>query len=250
MHRKINRLLFFIRDLFLMLLDLLLHVFKRFNRWEAALFAAMIAAPRFVVMPTKTLCRSAKEIAAFTVRGCRALTSPLISDLSPSMNVSNNCLSDQHKQGKIIPQTWSDVLGGGSKIVGFRWVLGGGSKIVGFRWVKEKKKDKVAAADFSWMVVKGHRDAKNAAPIPSVRTLTDSKLGVISIGDRPPWNSIGRKTVKRVKLCITSPQGRREVNAPPVPDLCPGSSTTGAGLLERGMRPRACALRRSETSNS
>ncbi|RWW22548.1 hypothetical protein BHE74_00021853 [Ensete ventricosum] len=28
-------------------------------------------------------------------------------------------------------------------------VLGGGSKIVGFRWVKEKKKDKGAAADFS-----------------------------------------------------------------------------------------------------
>ncbi|RWV87531.1 hypothetical protein GW17_00050462 [Ensete ventricosum] len=41
------------------------------------------------------------------------------------------------------------------------------------------------------MVVKGHRDVKNAAPIPSVRTLTDSKLWVISIGDRPPWNSIG-----------------------------------------------------------
>ncbi|RWV80614.1 hypothetical protein GW17_00058078 [Ensete ventricosum] len=35
------------------------------------------------------------------------------------------------------------------------------------------------------------RDAKNAALIPSVRTLTDSKLGVISIGDRSPWNSIG-----------------------------------------------------------
>ncbi|RZR77299.1 hypothetical protein BHM03_00002317 [Ensete ventricosum] len=28
-------------------------------------------------------------------------------------------------------------------------VLGGGSKLVGFRWVKEKKKDKGAAADFS-----------------------------------------------------------------------------------------------------
>ncbi|RWV87973.1 hypothetical protein BHE74_00042418, partial [Ensete ventricosum] len=24
-----------------------------------------------------------------------------------------------------------------------------------------------------------------------VRTLADSKLGVISIGDQPPWNSIG-----------------------------------------------------------
>ncbi|RWW40547.1 hypothetical protein BHE74_00054032, partial [Ensete ventricosum] len=34
-------------------------------------------------------------------------------------------------------------------------------------------------------------DAKNAALIPSVRTLTDSKLGVIYIRDRPPWNSIG-----------------------------------------------------------
>ncbi|RZS23263.1 hypothetical protein BHM03_00056163 [Ensete ventricosum] len=41
------------------------------------------------------------------------------------------------------------------------------------------------------MVVEGQRDAKNAAMIPSVRTLTDSKLGVISIGDWPPWNSIG-----------------------------------------------------------
>ncbi|RWW07744.1 hypothetical protein GW17_00028860, partial [Ensete ventricosum] len=35
------------------------------------------------------------------------------------------------------------------------------------------------------------QDAKNAALIPSGRTLADSKLGVISIGDRPPWNSIG-----------------------------------------------------------
>ncbi|RWV90868.1 hypothetical protein GW17_00046888 [Ensete ventricosum] len=25
---------------------------------------------------------------------------------------------------------------------------------------------------------------------PSIRTLTDTKLGVISIGDWPPWNSI------------------------------------------------------------
>ncbi|RRT35688.1 hypothetical protein B296_00049850 [Ensete ventricosum] len=41
------------------------------------------------------------------------------------------------------------------------------------------------------MIVKGQRDAKNTALIPSARTLTDSKLGVISIGDRPPWNSIG-----------------------------------------------------------
>ncbi|RWW73290.1 hypothetical protein BHE74_00018843 [Ensete ventricosum] len=35
------------------------------------------------------------------------------------------------------------------------------------------------------------QDAKNAALIPSIRTLTDSKLGLISIGDRPPRNSIG-----------------------------------------------------------
>ncbi|RWV94622.1 hypothetical protein BHE74_00021080 [Ensete ventricosum] len=38
--------------------------------------------------------------------------------------------------------------------------------------------------------MEGQRDAKNAALIPCVRTLVDSKLGVISIGDRPPWNSI------------------------------------------------------------
>ncbi|RZS10388.1 hypothetical protein BHM03_00041610 [Ensete ventricosum] len=41
------------------------------------------------------------------------------------------------------------------------------------------------------MVVEGQRDTKNVVLILSVRTLTDSKLGVISIGDRPPWNSIG-----------------------------------------------------------
>ncbi|RZR77300.1 hypothetical protein BHM03_00002318 [Ensete ventricosum] len=41
------------------------------------------------------------------------------------------------------------------------------------------------------MAMEGQRDAKNAALIPSVRTLADSKLGVISTGDRPPWNSIG-----------------------------------------------------------
>ncbi|RWV90324.1 hypothetical protein BHE74_00027291 [Ensete ventricosum] len=41
------------------------------------------------------------------------------------------------------------------------------------------------------MVVEGQREAKNAALIPSVRTLADFKLGVISIGDQPPWNSIG-----------------------------------------------------------
>ncbi|RWW05823.1 hypothetical protein BHE74_00017488 [Ensete ventricosum] len=41
------------------------------------------------------------------------------------------------------------------------------------------------------MAVEGQRDTKNAALIPSVRIFTDSKLGVISIGDQPPWNSIG-----------------------------------------------------------
>ncbi|RRT32376.1 hypothetical protein B296_00034408 [Ensete ventricosum] len=40
------------------------------------------------------------------------------------------------------------------------------------------------------MAMEGQRDAKNAALIPSVRTLADSNVGVISIGDRPPWNSI------------------------------------------------------------
>ncbi|RWW52322.1 hypothetical protein BHE74_00041264 [Ensete ventricosum] len=40
------------------------------------------------------------------------------------------------------------------------------------------------------MVVEGQRDAKNTTLMPSVGTLTDSKLGVISIVDRPPWNSI------------------------------------------------------------
>ncbi|RRT41344.1 hypothetical protein B296_00039541 [Ensete ventricosum] len=41
------------------------------------------------------------------------------------------------------------------------------------------------------MAVQGQGDAKNAALISSVRTFMDSKLGVISIRDRPPWNSIG-----------------------------------------------------------
>ncbi|RWW27047.1 hypothetical protein BHE74_00040965 [Ensete ventricosum] len=41
------------------------------------------------------------------------------------------------------------------------------------------------------MAVEGQRDAMNTIVIPIVRTLADSKLGVISIGDRPPWNSIG-----------------------------------------------------------
>ncbi|RRT50445.1 hypothetical protein B296_00021205 [Ensete ventricosum] len=41
------------------------------------------------------------------------------------------------------------------------------------------------------MTVEGQQDAKNAALILSVRTLADSKLVVISIGDQPPWNSIG-----------------------------------------------------------
>ncbi|RZS13571.1 hypothetical protein BHM03_00045172 [Ensete ventricosum] len=41
------------------------------------------------------------------------------------------------------------------------------------------------------MAVEGQPDAKNTTLIPSSRTLMDSKLGVIPIGDRPPWNSIG-----------------------------------------------------------
>ncbi|RZS12338.1 hypothetical protein BHM03_00043758 [Ensete ventricosum] len=41
------------------------------------------------------------------------------------------------------------------------------------------------------MVVEGQRSAKNDALILSVRTLADSKLGVITIGDQPPWNYIG-----------------------------------------------------------
>ncbi|RRT40702.1 hypothetical protein B296_00058326, partial [Ensete ventricosum] len=39
--------------------------------------------------------------------------------------------------------------------------------------------------------IEGQRDIKNTALIPSVRTIADSKLSVISIGDWPPWNSIG-----------------------------------------------------------
>ncbi|RWW56868.1 hypothetical protein BHE74_00036379, partial [Ensete ventricosum] len=39
--------------------------------------------------------------------------------------------------------------------------------------------------------IEGQRDSKNTALIPSVRTLADSKLGVVSIGYRPSWNSIG-----------------------------------------------------------
>ncbi|RZS14300.1 hypothetical protein BHM03_00045976 [Ensete ventricosum] len=41
------------------------------------------------------------------------------------------------------------------------------------------------------MAVEGQQDTKNVALTPSVRPLADSKLGVISIGDRPPWSSIG-----------------------------------------------------------
>ncbi|RRT55873.1 hypothetical protein B296_00020210 [Ensete ventricosum] len=39
--------------------------------------------------------------------------------------------------------------------------------------------------------MEGQRDTKNVALIPSVRTLIDSKLRVIFIGDQPSWNSIG-----------------------------------------------------------
>ena len=41
------------------------------------------------------------------------------------------------------------------------------------------------------MAVEGQRDAKNAALIPGGRTLQILNLGLISLGDRPPWNSIG-----------------------------------------------------------
>ncbi|RRT49873.1 hypothetical protein B296_00035744 [Ensete ventricosum] len=59
------------------------------------------------------------------------------------------------------------------------------------------------------MTVEGQRDAKNVAMIPSVRTLGYSKLRVISIGDRPPRNSIGflppyccSKVTKKIHLFI------------------------------------------------
>ncbi|RWV93554.1 hypothetical protein BHE74_00020995 [Ensete ventricosum] len=41
------------------------------------------------------------------------------------------------------------------------------------------------------MAVEGQQDTKNATLIPRVRTLVDSKLQMISTGDRSPWNSIG-----------------------------------------------------------
>ncbi|RWW83410.1 hypothetical protein BHE74_00008085 [Ensete ventricosum] len=41
------------------------------------------------------------------------------------------------------------------------------------------------------MAVKGQRDTKNIALILNIRAHVDSKLGVISIGDWPPWNFIG-----------------------------------------------------------
>ncbi|RWV82248.1 hypothetical protein GW17_00056267 [Ensete ventricosum] len=41
------------------------------------------------------------------------------------------------------------------------------------------------------MAVEGQQDAKNTAMISCIRTLVDSKIGVICIGDQPPWNSIG-----------------------------------------------------------
>ncbi|RRT56852.1 hypothetical protein B296_00006814 [Ensete ventricosum] len=41
------------------------------------------------------------------------------------------------------------------------------------------------------MTMEGQQDVKNAALIPSIRTPGDSKLGMISIGDWPHWNSIG-----------------------------------------------------------
>ncbi|RRT77076.1 hypothetical protein B296_00007008, partial [Ensete ventricosum] len=40
------------------------------------------------------------------------------------------------------------------------------------------------------VTTEGQRDAKNAALIPSVRTIVNSKIELISIGDQPSWNSI------------------------------------------------------------
>ncbi|RWW38790.1 hypothetical protein BHE74_00055939 [Ensete ventricosum] len=40
------------------------------------------------------------------------------------------------------------------------------------------------------MVVEGQQGVKHATLIPSVRTPQDSKLGLISEVDQPPWNSI------------------------------------------------------------
>ncbi|RZR91783.1 hypothetical protein BHM03_00019976 [Ensete ventricosum] len=48
--------------------------------------------------------------------------------------------------------------------------------------------------------MEGQRDTKIAALIPSVRTLVDSKLGLISSGDQLPWNSIG--VPPSLVLCI------------------------------------------------
>ncbi|RRT40122.1 hypothetical protein B296_00043839 [Ensete ventricosum] len=52
------------------------------------------------------------------------------------------------------------------------------------------------------MAVDGQHDAKNTALIPSVRTLADSKLGVISIGDQPSWNFI--RVPPSLIFCIIS----------------------------------------------
>ncbi|RRT69567.1 hypothetical protein B296_00026483 [Ensete ventricosum] len=46
------------------------------------------------------------------------------------------------------------------------------------------------------MAVEGQQDAKNIAMIPTIRNLADFMLGVISISDRPRWNSIGVPTSK------------------------------------------------------
>ncbi|THU55821.1 hypothetical protein C4D60_Mb11t10660 [Musa balbisiana] len=45
------------------------------------------------------------------------------------------------------------------------------------------------------MAVEGQRDAKNAALIPSVRTLSDSKLGVDLFRGSASWNSIGLRVI-------------------------------------------------------
>ncbi|RRT39113.1 hypothetical protein B296_00002940 [Ensete ventricosum] len=52
------------------------------------------------------------------------------------------------------------------------------------------------------MAVEGQRDTKNTHLIPSVRTLMDYNLGVISTGDQPPWNSI--RVPPSLVLCYMS----------------------------------------------
>ncbi|THU43496.1 hypothetical protein C4D60_Mb00t02060 [Musa balbisiana] len=50
------------------------------------------------------------------------------------------------------------------------------------------------------MAMEGQRDTKNAALIPSVRTLADSKLRVDLFRGSASWNSIGSPNTSRVNL--------------------------------------------------